>query len=348
MSYLQQAWYVAAFSSEIGRKPLSRMLLGQPVVLYRTQAGTAVALSDVCPHRRAPLHRGTLFEDTLACPYHGLRFDPTGACVHNPNFNNPPPAIRAKTFPVVERDDMIWVWMGDPADADPSTVLTFDLVVASERVTTVQGYLHIRAAEPLISDNLLDLSHAEFLHPFLANPGFNTRLLQSVHVEGDSVLSNYAINDEPLTPILAQLWAGTPIPRADMRFEMRWNPPSCLLLEIGATRPGRDKTQGVTAWVSHLLTPETESSTHYFWAFARDSKLKDEALSSQLRAGISQAFMSEDAPIIEWQQRYDTLPGQPPMRRQTLPGDLGGARARRIVERLLTTEGPRNSPSTLS
>jgi phenylpropionate dioxygenase-like ring-hydroxylating dioxygenase large terminal subunit len=342
MSYLQQAWYAAAFATEVGRRPLSRTLLGQPVVLYRTQSGTAVALSDVCPHRRAPLHRGTLHDDTLACPYHGLRFDPTGACVHNPNFNNPPPAIRAKPFPALERDGMIWVWLGDPAGADPANLLTFDAVVASDHVTSVQGYLHIRAAEPLISDNLLDLSHAEFLHPYLANPGFNTRLLQTVKVEGNSVLSMYAIKDEPLTPILAQLWEGAPIPRADMRFEMRWDPPSCLLLEIGATRPGHDKTEGVTAWVSHLLTPGTPTSTHYFWSFARDSKLADEALSSQLREGISQAFMAEDAPIIEWQQQYDALPGQSPMRRHTLPGDAGGARARRIVERLHETEDQRN------
>jgi vanillate O-demethylase monooxygenase subunit len=127
-----------------------------------------------------------------------------------------------------------------------------------------------------------------------------------------------------------------------MRFEMRWNPPSCLLLEIGATMPGHAKTEGVTARVSHLLTPETETSTHYFWAFARNSKLKDQILSAQLREGISQAFMSEDAPIIEWQQRYDALLGQVPMRRQTLPGDAGGARARRIVERLREAEQRRH------
>ena len=343
MSYIRQAWYVAAFIAEVGRTPIFRTLLGEPVVLYRTAAGSPVALSDICPHRRAPLHLGRVHQDSIACPYHGLRFDPTGACVHNPNFNNPAPALRARSFPVVERDDMIWLWMGAAGDADPSTILSFDAVVSSERVTSVHGYLNIKAAEPLISDNLLDLSHAEFLHPYLANAGFNTRLLQTVRAEGDCVLSLYAIKDEPLTPILAQLWDGKPIPRADMRFEMRWDPPSCLLLEIGATLPDRDKSEGVTAWVSHLLTPETENSTHYFWAFARNSKLNDEVLNAQLREGISQAFMAEDAPIIEWQQRYDTLPGQPPMRRQVLPGDAGGARARRIVERLRETEQHRHA-----
>jgi hypothetical protein len=66
--------------------------------------------------------------------------------------------------------------------------------------------------------------------------------------------------------------------------------------------------------VSHLLTPETETTTHYFWTFTRDSKLDDDDLSERLRTGISQAFMAEDAPIIEWQQRYAPRADQPPPR----------------------------------
>ena len=335
--YIYDSWYVAAFAEEVTRTPMQRRLLNVPVVLYRTEAGNPVALSDVCPHRRAPLHLGQMHGDTIACPYHGLRFDPSGKCVHNPNFNNSAPAIRAKHYPAVERDDMIWLWMGAEETADPNTILPFDAVVGSDRRTVVRGYLNIKASEPLISDNLLDLSHAEFLHPFLANPGFNSRLQQSVREEGDTVFSLYAIKDEPLTPILAQLWEKTPIPRADMRFDMRWDPPSCLLLEIGATPPGRDKSEGVTAWASHMLTPETETTTHYFWTFARDSKLNDDSLSDRLRVGISQAFMAEDAPIIEWQQRYASVPGSPPVPRRLLPGDRGGARARLVVERILSS-----------
>ena len=335
--YMYDSWYVAAFSEEVTRKPMQRRLLNVPVVLYRTEAGNPVALSDVCPHRRAPLHLGQLHGDTIACPYHGLRFDSSGKCVHNPNFSNSAPGIRAKHYPAVERDEMIWLWMGAEETADPKTILPFDAVVGSDRRSAVRGYLNIKASEPLISDNLLDLSHAEFLHPFLANPGFNSRLRQSVREEGDTVFSLYAINDEPLTPILAQLWEKAPIPRADMRFDMRWDPPSCLLLEIGATPPGRDKSEGVTAWASHLLTPETETTTHYFWTFARDSKLNDGSLSDLLRVGIAQAFMAEDAPIIEWQQRYASAPGSPPVPRRLLPGDRGGARARLVVERILSS-----------
>jgi vanillate O-demethylase monooxygenase subunit len=115
---------------------------------------------------------------------------------------------------------------------------------------------------------------------------------------------------------------------------MRWEPPSCLLLEVGATAPGHAGAEGVAAYVSHLLTPETATSTHYFWTFARDSRKGDQQFDAHLQASISQAFLNEDAPIIEWQERYEQLPGSKPPARHFLRGDAGAGRARRVVEKL--------------
>lgn len=145
MPYIREAWYVAAFGHEITRMPMVRTLLDEPVVMYRTEAGEVVALGNVCPHRRAPLHLGKLHGDAIACPYHGLRFDPTGACVYNPNFNNPPPRVKTAAYQVVEKDDMLWIWMGT-GDGDPSTILSFAEVVPSSTIKTVYGYLKIEAA----------------------------------------------------------------------------------------------------------------------------------------------------------------------------------------------------------
>jgi nitrite reductase/ring-hydroxylating ferredoxin subunit len=50
--FVKNAWYVAGWSHEIGRMPLERWIIGEPVVLYRTEAGRAVALEDRCAHRR--------------------------------------------------------------------------------------------------------------------------------------------------------------------------------------------------------------------------------------------------------------------------------------------------------
>jgi vanillate monooxygenase len=90
--FLRNHWYVAASDSEVGRKPFGRMILGQPVVFFRTEAGTPVAFEDRCAHRHLPLSMGKTVGDTLQCHYHGLRFDPTGRCVRIPGQDQIPPS----------------------------------------------------------------------------------------------------------------------------------------------------------------------------------------------------------------------------------------------------------------
>jgi phenylpropionate dioxygenase-like ring-hydroxylating dioxygenase large terminal subunit len=84
--FLRNYWYVAAYDHEIGRRPLGRIILGEPIVFYRLEDGTPVALEDRCAHRHLPLSMGTLVGDTLQCHYHGLRYDKTGTCVWTAPF----------------------------------------------------------------------------------------------------------------------------------------------------------------------------------------------------------------------------------------------------------------------
>ena len=72
--FVRNAWYVAAWDHEIGRDMLRRIILNEPVLLYRRQDGTPVALEDRCCHRQAPLSMGRLIGDVVKCPYHGLEF----------------------------------------------------------------------------------------------------------------------------------------------------------------------------------------------------------------------------------------------------------------------------------
>ena len=92
--YLDRAWYVAAWDHEITRVPLPRMVLGRPVVFWRTGDGRAVALEDRCCHRHAPLSVGTVTGDAIRCGYHGLVFDRAGQCIEVPE-PGPHPAGRA-------------------------------------------------------------------------------------------------------------------------------------------------------------------------------------------------------------------------------------------------------------
>lgn len=338
MPFLLNRWYVAAFADEIGNEPLARRLLGQPVVLFRGENGEAIVLGDVCPHKMAPLHRGKVIGETIACPYHGLRFDASGQCVYNPNFDRVVPiAARARSYPVAERHGLLWIWMGERDAADHSSIPVCDVAVPGPDSRSVRGYIYVKAGYALLADNLLDQSHAETLHAYLLREGATSRMVFSVRQEGNDVISDGLLPDEPITPILGGLWDRGPIERADHRFIVRWTEPSNLLLTISAYPVGTSPADGVTGTNVHLLTPETEETTHYFWIFARNSKLDDEGFDAELSAGLNHAFVNEDLPILEWQQTHLRELGAD-AKPHLLKGDAGGVRARRIVERLIAAE----------
>jgi phenylpropionate dioxygenase-like ring-hydroxylating dioxygenase large terminal subunit len=89
--FIRNCWHVAAWSHEIPDDGfLPRKLLNEPVLMYRDEQGQAVALEDRCCHRSAPLHLGRKEGNCVRCMYHGLKFDPSGACVEIPGQSRIP------------------------------------------------------------------------------------------------------------------------------------------------------------------------------------------------------------------------------------------------------------------
>jgi vanillate O-demethylase monooxygenase subunit len=123
MMFLRNCWYVAGWSHHIAADSLvSRTMLGEPIVLYRKADGGVAALEDRCCHRLAPLSRGRIDGDDLRCMYHGLKFAPSGKCVEVPGQDLIPSTAMVRSYPVVEQDCWVWLWMGDPALADPALI----------------------------------------------------------------------------------------------------------------------------------------------------------------------------------------------------------------------------------
>ena len=161
--FLRNYWYVAATADELGRKLLPRWVLGEPVVLYRTQSGKPAAMEDVCPHRSLPLSMGELVGDRIRCGYHGLEFQPDGKCVYIPCQEHIPPIWRTKAYPIVERWRWIWIWMGDANLADDLKIPSMSWNDDPEWTFT-GGRFEIKCHYQLLVDNLLDLSHEAFVH----------------------------------------------------------------------------------------------------------------------------------------------------------------------------------------
>ena len=198
----------------------------------------------------------------------------------------------------------------------------------------VHGSLHVAANYEMVIDNLLDLTHVEFLHPFLAAPGNSQRTAFRAEQKGDQVSSYYDIKGEPISGLFRLLWDG-PEEAGDMRAYMHWTAPSNLYLETSIELPSGPGPRIPTA---HFLTPETEDTTHYFWAAGRNCRHGDEQISGMLHFGTQSAFENEDEPMIRAvrsrMKSNDLFAHRPAL----LPTDEAAVRARRIIKKLVDAE----------
>lgn len=305
MTYLKNCWYAAAYAGEVDETPLARQLLGEHVVLYRTSDGQPHALHDRCPHRFAPLSMGRLVDDQIQCAYHGLRFGTNGACVHNPHYSALPRSARVATWPLLERHGMLWIWMGD-ADPDEGKLPAEFAFLDDPKFRTVSGYLHVKGNYQLVIDNLLDLTHAPYLHPAFAIPGLSVeeRLARTTTelVRGPErvIARRWRLNCPPNGPTRTLFGFNDPL--MDSRSHMHWLPPSLIYFDAGASRLGEAEELGLCLPAIHAITPETDRTSHYFFGQARNMLLDDPEADKTLFGIVENAFRNEDEPMIAAQQ----------------------------------------------
>jgi len=237
MSYLTNAWYVAAWGHELGEALLTRTILEQPVLLYRKENGDPVAIGNLCPHRFAPLHMGKRIGDTVQCGYHGMVFGESGKCVLNPHHGGViSSAMAVPSYPVREEYGMIWLWMGAAEAADPALIPDYSCYTAPG-FKTLGGMMDVAANMELITDNLLDLTHADFLHEgTLSSEAITISKLETIE-QGSTIWGNRWCPDGVAPPVWSQLMESqmgvAPSTRIDHWLYMRWDAPAHLLLDVG-------------------------------------------------------------------------------------------------------------------
>jgi vanillate O-demethylase monooxygenase subunit len=266
-----------------------------------------------------------------------LRFDRTGQCVHN--YHGPvPKAASVRAFPLIERYGVIWIWMGAADAANEDLLPEFPSFGGEPGWAVVRGTLSIAANYQLVTDNLLDLSHGQFLHPFLTNPDSSDRARFRTEKVGTTI---WAYNDFPAEPItkMAQLMWWSDAKVGDRRAHMRWDAPCNLWLDVGVTECGHPTEEGLSMPAAHLLTPETEMTTHYFWMTARNRMVDDENLSRIIQERYDHAFRYEDEPIIVACQKNMGIPDLEALDPVYLTGDRAAGRARRVLAELIAAEG---------
>lgn len=333
--YLRNAWYVAGWADALTDEPQARIFLDEPVALFRDGDGIARAIGGRCPHRFAALGNGRVIDGALQCPYHGLRFSGSGRCVFNPHQDGAVPDAGVPAYPLVERNALLWIWMGDPALADADRIPDFGWLT-DPRWTAVRGATRAEGHYELYTDNILDLSHASFVHPALVASAWTTGA-RRFWQDGDTVHAEYVQPDDYLSEGISAI-LGTQGKRQDFRGEVVWHAPSTLYFDFRAGDPGTAVDAMTLLPSIHAFTPETADTTHYFWATARNFALGDADFDAAMQGALEFAFEQEDMPIIRDAHRLMAGEDFWALKPLVLSGDGGGIRARRILRRMIAEE----------
>lgn len=340
-SFLRKAWYAAGFADEFAPGTLvGRTLLGEPMVLFRTDDGGIAALHDRCPHRFAPLSAGKVCDGGRAveCPYHGLRFGADGVCVHNPHGDGRIPKAAAVPARVVrERHRIVWLWAGDAAEADESLIPDLSQVTSAPDDATARGHIPSACDFQLLVDNILDLTHADYVHAGFLGSGAITRSKPQVSDLGERGVRIVWLSSGDTAPLAFDMHLREQGRPTDQWTEVSWTAPGCMLLNVGATLQGEPRERGVDTLNLHLATPETATTCHYWYWTTRNFAI-DARANAEIHGFIRHAFEQQDKPMLEAQQRRMGTAEFWSLQPVLLPGDAGAVRVRRKLQQLVAQE----------
>jgi phenylpropionate dioxygenase-like ring-hydroxylating dioxygenase large terminal subunit len=336
--YLRNAWYVAGWSYEIAKKPIGRTFLNEPVVLFRGSDNQIIALEDRCCHRGMPLSHGEVFDNNIRCEYHGLMFDGTGRCVDIPGQTSIPANAKVRSFPVQERDELVWIWMGDEADAKAEAITPYPWHATWPYKTKSEI---LKCNYLLVSDNLLDQTHSAYVHKAtLASDtdAYAKAEMQTTPTPDGVKFTRWMLNCIP-PGIYAKAvnFRG----RVDRWQEFEYVAPSCILQFTGALDVGMGaydkgaRDGGFGLRIFYGITPETDDTTWFFWSAANGYRQNEAGATEELFRSIETAF-KEDELVLEAQNATLRRLGDRPL--INIKSDNARVHARLALERKIAAE----------
>jgi vanillate O-demethylase monooxygenase subunit len=337
-TWQNNAWYVAAWDAEIDGGPLARTICGVPMVFYRKLDRSLVAMRDACPHRLLPLSMGLREGDSIRCKYHGLNLGPDGVAEEMPIRTDPVNRkICVETYVVHERHRFVWVWVGDKAKADPALIP--DLWPCSTPGWTFAGdHYHVACDYRLMIDNLMDLTHETYVHAgSIGQPEILEAPIETV-ADGQSVCVRRWMPGIEAPPFWREaLKLDGPVDRWQVcQFLL----PASVMIDVGVAPVGSGATidshdQGVRGVVIDFMTPETETSHHYFWGMARNFDVADSGFTERFKRQQGGVF-AQDKEILEAQQQ--AIAANPDLKLSAYRIDEGGVRARQMIARAIAAQ----------
>jgi phenylpropionate dioxygenase-like ring-hydroxylating dioxygenase large terminal subunit len=338
--FMKNCWYVAAWSSELDEgKLLARTLLKERVLLYRGADRKVVAIEDRCCHRGVPLSLGRLEGDRVRCMYHGLVFDGSGKCVEIPGQETISPLLKVKSYRAQDSGRVIWIWMGDASLADITKIPEFEFLSKPDW-HGIPGYLHYDANYLLIADNLADFTHIAYVH---TNTLGGSEEYAKEHTqtplertdEGFKLTKWHKNSNLPPFAMKIKKITG----KVDRWNTVRMNIPAYLYLDSGFSPAGQDPQTNRDDILEfrnfQAMTPETDTTTHFFWVYMHNQKESIQEVSASLHASILEGFY-EDKVIIETQQIV--LSDDPGFKLKAIAADAPLSHLRWLIDKNIRAE----------
>jgi phenylpropionate dioxygenase-like ring-hydroxylating dioxygenase large terminal subunit len=341
--FVRDCWYVAGWDYEFSADTLqARLILDEPIVLFRKSDGRLVALADRCVHRHAPLSMGRIEGDFLRCMYHGLRFSTDGKCVEIPGQEQIPAKACVHSYAVVEKGSWAWVWMGEPSAADPALIPPVRGFDAPEWVLK-SGTLDYAAPYQLINDNLLDLSHLAYVHAnsFGATGGWSSRPPVTTALERGVRVERWVESAPPIPPLPAlacydtiDLWVTYDfyVPGVFIMYTATYPAGTALLSKHGAPS-GKPLFSNFTC---QAVTAQTANTSRTFFSWGPGSEFGGEEIAEQMIAVATLAF-NEDKTIIEAQAQV--IARAPELSMMATSADKAVGVFQRIIDKLKRPAG---------
>lgn len=340
--FLRNSWYVFGWSKDFddANGLLGRVIIGEPIVVWRDAAGTLHAMEDRCPHRHAPMSRGRIEGQSLRCMYHGMAFGTDGKCIHVPLLDSAPD-VSLRVYPVAEKNDWIWVWTGESEGADES-LIPDAFGISDPAAPMLANSIEYAAHYQLIHDNLCDLSHLDFVHATTLQPVTGTRwsdtaprvLTRDRAVRFERWFENA---NSPQAPAL----------RVDVWSTYDFAVPGIFIMRAARYPAG---TAAACNWQApgdieplsrnieqQAVTPITATRTAYHFATGLVANAPEISTKLAHRMDVVLAAFAEDRDMIEAQQKiWDLTPQDMP--RLFLPQDKGPFLMRKMLQRLIDEE----------
>ncbi len=338
--FLRDAWYVAAIDRDLANRPLPVKILNEKIVLYRQTDGMAVALEDACVHRKLPLSMGQIRGDNIECGYHGLLYNGAGECIRIPCADRIPKGARVRSYPLVSRYGLLWIWMGEPASADASKIFEVPHWGDPAWGVTRGDVMTVNCSYLYMTDNLLDPSHVAWVHP----DSFGNTACESTPVEvkvnETGVIASRWMRSTEVAPLYVPFVKFQGLCDRLQHYEVRY--PSHALIRavfVPAGEAGPDAEQHEFAFIMdsyNFLTPVDTEHTQYFWFQMRNVLPDDPEMSRLMADGVRGAFEQDRQILNAVQQSF----GETQTPSIDIAIDAAPLRFRRRIRQLIADQRP--------